>query len=215
MDRSWFADITVHPTSEGKLYVCVLEDACSNRIVSLSTRPRITSDLARNTLRYAIAARSPVGTIVHSERGAQFRSRAFATTLRSAGLHGRIGRAASAADNAAMESFFALMQTNALNRRRWDTRKQLRLAIRNWIQRDYHRRRRQAALAESPRQSWKRSTTLQQQPNQEGQRNSVQSPTPKSQQYRPSGGGRTKGRQCEKPFGRLRAMEDGRSLPRN
>lgn len=53
---------------------------------------------------------------------------------------------ASASENAVMESFFALLQKNVLNRRRWDTREQLRIAILTWIERNYHRRRRQAAL---------------------------------------------------------------------
>ena len=57
-----------------------------------------------------------------------------------------MGRVSSAADNAAMESFFSLLQFNVLNRRRWDTRDQLRLAIVSWIERTYHRRRRQRTL---------------------------------------------------------------------
>ena len=61
LDQAWFTDITEHPTSEGKLYVCAVKDACSNRIVGLSMGPRMTSDLACNALRYAIDARSPVG----------------------------------------------------------------------------------------------------------------------------------------------------------
>jgi transposase InsO family protein len=59
---------------------------------------------------------------------------------------GSMGQVGSAADNAAMESFFSLLQKNVLNRRRWATREQLRLAIVTWIERTYHRRRRQAAL---------------------------------------------------------------------
>ena len=57
-----------------------------------------------------------------------------------------MGRVGAAGDNAAMESFFALLQKNVLNRRPWDTRDQLRLAIITWIERTYHRRRRQRAL---------------------------------------------------------------------
>ncbi len=57
-----------------------------------------------------------------------------------------MGRVASSADNAAMESFFALLQKNVLDTRRWDTRQQLRLAIVTWIERTYHRRRRQRPL---------------------------------------------------------------------
>ena len=59
---------------------------------------------------------------------------------------GSMGRVGSAADNAAMESFFALLQKNVLNRRPWATRDELRIAIVTWIERTYHRRRRQAAL---------------------------------------------------------------------
>jgi transposase InsO family protein len=66
--------------------------------------------------------------------------------LRNNGLIGSMGRVASAGDNAAMESFFALLQKNVLNRRQWVTREELRLAIVTWIERTYHRRRRQRAL---------------------------------------------------------------------
>ncbi|MGL1831752.1 UNVERIFIED_CONTAM: transposase, partial [Acinetobacter sp. HSTU-ASm16] len=66
--------------------------------------------------------------------------------LREAGLLGSMGRVASSQDNAAMESFFALLQKNVLNSRRWDTRDELRIAIVTWIERIYHRRRRQHRL---------------------------------------------------------------------
>ena len=61
-------------------------------------------------------------------------------------LTGSMGRVASAADNAAMESFFALLQKNVLDRHSWATREELRIAIVTWIERTYHRKRRQAAL---------------------------------------------------------------------
>jgi putative transposase len=76
----------------------------------------------------------------------QFRSRKFHQALARHGLIGSMGNVASAADNAAMESFFALLQRNVLDRRRWDTRDQLRIAILTWIERTYHRRRRQVRL---------------------------------------------------------------------
>ena len=59
---------------------------------------------------------------------------------------GSMGRVGAAGDNAAMESFFSLRQKNVLDRRRWDTREELRIAIVTWIERTYHRRRRQTAL---------------------------------------------------------------------
>ncbi len=77
---------------------------------------------------------------------AQFRSRKFLRALTRHGLTGSMGRVASCGDNAAMESFFALLQKNVLDRRSWGTRDELRLAIVTWIERTYHRRRRQARL---------------------------------------------------------------------
>jgi putative transposase len=146
-DRTWLTDITEHRTSEGKLYLCAIKDVYSNRIVGYSMSARMTAELAVSALRNAIALRSPAGTVVvHSDRGSQFRSAAFIHTLRSSGLTGSMGRVGACGDNAAMESFFALLQKNVLDRHRWDSREQLRLAIITWIERTYHRRRRQRRL---------------------------------------------------------------------
>jgi putative transposase len=106
----------------------------------------MTARLAVDALANAVALRHPSGTVVHSDRGSQFRSHAYLRALRGAGLHGSMGRVGACTDNAAMESFFSLLQNNVLNRRRWATREQLRLAIVVWIQRTYHRRRRQDSL---------------------------------------------------------------------
>jgi putative transposase len=142
----WLTDISEHPTGEGKLYLCAIKDVCSNRIVGYSMHHRMTAALAVSALRNAIALRSPDGTIVHSDRGSQFRSHAFVRTLRHHGLVGSMGRVGACGDNAAMESFFSLLQKNVLDRRRWTTREELRIAIITWIERTYHRRRRQRAL---------------------------------------------------------------------
>jgi len=147
LDAVWLTDITEHPTLEGKLYVCSIKDCCSNRIVGYAIGERMTAQLAVNALRSAIARRRPDGTvIVHSDRGGQFRARAFRAVLTAAGLQGSMGRVASAADNAAMESFHALLQKNVLNQRRWRTRAELRYEIITWIEHTYNRRRRQRAL---------------------------------------------------------------------
>ncbi len=85
--------------------------------------------------------------MVHSDRGGQFRSTAFRAVLAAAELTGSMGRVSSAGDNAAMESFFALIQKNVLNRRRvWRTRAELRYEIVFWIEHTYNRRRRQRSL---------------------------------------------------------------------
>jgi len=147
VDAVWLTDITEHPTLEGKLYCCAIKDICSNRIVGYALGERMTAQLATSALRAAIARRQPHGTVVvHSDRGSQFRSRAFRAVLKSAELTGSMGRVASAGDNAAMESFFSLLQKNVLDRRRWRTRDELRYAIITWIEHTYNRRRRQRVL---------------------------------------------------------------------
>ena len=70
-NQLWLTDITEHPTAEGKLYLCAVKDACSNRIVGYSIDSRMTAELAVNALRNALALRGAVGTIVHSDRGSQ------------------------------------------------------------------------------------------------------------------------------------------------
>jgi transposase InsO family protein len=147
-DVVWLTDITEHPTVEGKLYVCAIKDVFSNRIVGYALGDRMTAKLAVTALRSAIARRQPDGTvIVHSDRGGQFRSRAFRATLKANGLTGSMGRVAAAGDNAAMESFYALLQENVLDRRRrWRTRSELAYEIVVWIEHTYNRRRRQRAL---------------------------------------------------------------------
>jgi putative transposase len=142
----WYADITEHLTDEGKLYLCALKDACSGRIVGYSMDGRMKASLAAAALRNAIALRGPTSAVVHSDRGGQFRSKKFVRLLRGSGLTGSMGRTGACADNAAMESFFSLLQLNVLDRKRWATREELRLAIVTWIERTYHRRRRQRGL---------------------------------------------------------------------
>ncbi|MCW1250085.1 IS3 family transposase, partial [Acaricomes phytoseiuli] len=149
--RLWLADITEHWTGEGKLYLCAIKDAHSNRIVGYSIDARMKSSLAVDALNNAIAMRRAAGTevagcVLHTDRGSQFRSRKFVHTINRHGMVGSMGRVGAAGDNAAMESFFALLQKNVLDRRPWATREQPRTAIVKWIERTYHRRRRQASL---------------------------------------------------------------------
>jgi transposase InsO family protein len=89
----------------------------------------MTADLAVSALRNAIRLRNPQGTVVHSDRGSQFRSTAFVRTSKNNDLVGSMGRVATAGDNAAMESFHALLQKNVLNTQGWETREELRLTI--------------------------------------------------------------------------------------
>jgi len=149
-NRLWLTDITEHPTGEGKLYLCAIKDLYAGRIVGYSMAGRMQASLAVNALEQAVARRGGTdvvaGCIVHSDRGSQFRSALFQDALTAHGLIGSMGQVGAAGDNAAMESFFALLQKNVLDRRDWDTRDDLRAGIITWIERAYHRRRRQVRL---------------------------------------------------------------------
>ena len=121
-DQVWVTDLIDHPTAEGKLYCCAIKDLFSNRIVGDALDERMTAQLAVTALRTAVARRQPNGVVVvHSGRGSQFRARSIRAVLAAAGLQGSMGRVASAGDNAAMESWHALLQRNVLDRRRWRT----------------------------------------------------------------------------------------------
>lgn len=164
INELWLTDIppqaggappSEHWTDEGRLYLCAIKDVFSGRIVGYSISDRMKARLAVNALDNAMSQRrDAAGCIVHSDRGSQFRSRKFVHALNRHHLIGSMGKVGAAGDNAAMESFFALLQKNVLVRKRWRTREELRIAIippqaggaPTWIERTYHRRRRQARL---------------------------------------------------------------------
>lgn len=150
-NQLWLTDLTEHWTNEGKLYLCAIKDVWSNRIVGYSIADRMESKIAVDALNNAVARRSVdglgvLGCRLHSDRGSQFRARKLQQELWRHQMLGSMGQVGSAGDNAAMESFFALLQKNVLNRRTWQTREELRIAIVTWIERTYHRRRRQDRL---------------------------------------------------------------------
>lgn len=150
-NQVWLSDITEHWTNEAKLYLCAVKDVYSGRIVGCSISDRTKSSLAVAALDSAVARRRAdgvdvAGCIVHTDRGSQFRSRKFVHAIHRHGLAGSMDRVGAAGDDAAMESFFALLQKNVLDRRPWSTREALRIAVVTWIERAYHRRRRQDRL---------------------------------------------------------------------
>ena len=146
-NQLWLSDITEHRTREGKLYVCAIKDVFSNRIVGWAIDERMKARLVVAAIEMAVARRGDVaGCILHSDRGSQFRARKVHRALARHGMVGSMGQVGSAGDNAAMESFFALLQKNVLDRRSWTARDDLRIEIITWIERTYHRRRRQPRL---------------------------------------------------------------------
>jgi transposase InsO family protein len=153
-NKLWVTDITEHPTGEGKLYLCGIKDMYSNRLVGYSINSTMKDKLAVKALSNAVmwrrrAGQYPTGCVIHSDRGSQFRSHRFVKEIARHGMIGSMGRVGACGDNAAMESFFALLQKNVLDRQEWATREELRIAIVDWIERTYHRRRRQVRLNHS------------------------------------------------------------------
>ncbi len=147
LDERWVGDITEHPTLEGKLYLATFKDLCSNKIVGYAIGPRMPAALAVRALRNAARRRDTDGTIVHTDRGSQYRANKFVSELKVHGMVGSMGRVGACGDNASAESFFALLQKNVLNSRPvWATRAELEHAIVSWIERTYHRRRKQRRL---------------------------------------------------------------------
>jgi transposase InsO family protein len=143
----WFTDITEHPTREGKLYCCVVLDAFSRLVVGWSIEPTQTTLLVLNALGMATRRREHRdGLVIHSDRGVQFTSWAFSQRVRDAGIAPSIGAVGSCFDNAMMEAFWARMQVELLNRRRWRTRVELATAIHDYIERFHNTRRRHSAL---------------------------------------------------------------------
>lgn len=146
-DRLWVTDITQHRTSEGWVYLAVVLDAWSRRVVGWAISDRVTTDIVIDALDMArMRRRGARGTVVHSDRGAQYTSWVFGHRLRQAGLLGSMGRIASGLDNAVAESFFGSMQIELLDRKPWTTRQQLASAMFEWIEAFYNPTRRHSAL---------------------------------------------------------------------
>jgi putative transposase len=146
-DRLWMTDITEHPTREGKLYCCAVIDAFSRMVVGWSIDSSQTGLLVTNALGMAIRRRSPGSeSIIHSDRGVQFASWVFSQKVRDAGLAPSIGAVGAPFDNAMVEAFWARMQVELLNRKRWKTRVELATAMHDYIEIWHNTRRRHSAL---------------------------------------------------------------------
>lgn len=148
-DRLWVADITEHPTREGKVYLAVVLDAWSRRVVGWSIADHLRTELVVDALDMACWRRKPdpdSGLIHHADHGTQYTSWAFGQRLRAAGLLGSMGTVGDALDNAMAESFFATLQLELLDRKTWTTRRQLAQAIFEYIEAFYNPERRHTSI---------------------------------------------------------------------
>ena len=146
-DRLWVSDITEHATAGGRVYLGVVLDAWSRRVVGWSIADHLRSELVVDALQMAIWRRQPPeGTVVHSDHGTQYTSWAFGRRLRAAGLLGSMGTIGDAYDNAVAESFFATLQLELLDRHHWTSRDELASAIFEWIEVFYNPQRRHSSV---------------------------------------------------------------------
>jgi putative transposase len=143
-DRLWMMDVTEHPTDEGKVYLAVVLDAFSRRVVGWSIADHIRSELVVDALQLAVwRRRPPKGKIIaHSDHGSTYTSWAFGRRLRSAGLLGSMGSVGDCFDNSVVESFFGSLQLELLDQQHWSSRRELAQAIFEWIECWYNPKRR-------------------------------------------------------------------------
>lgn len=146
-NRAWFADITYARTHQGWIYLAVVMDIWSRRIVGCSMAPRMAAELADDALRMAIARRRPPrGCIHHSDHGSQYTSLLLGKTMRAAGIRPSMGSISSPWDNAAMESLMGLIKAECVHARTFETRDQAALEIFEYIECFYNRVRIHSAL---------------------------------------------------------------------
>lgn len=145
-DRLWVADITYIPTWSGFLYLAVVEDAWSRRVVGWSMASHLRTELVLDALDMAIRRRRPVGVIHHSDHGTQYTSIGFGKRCREAGVRPSMGSVGDCYDNALCESFFATLECELLDRRVFHTRDEARRAVFEFIEGWYNPHRRHSAL---------------------------------------------------------------------
>lgn len=145
-DRLWVADITYVPTWEGFLYLAAVEDAWSRRIVGWAMRTDLRTQLVLDALEMAIRQRKPQEVVHHSDQGTQYTSVAFGARCRQTGVTPSMGSVGDAYDNALVESFFATLETELIDRHTFHTHTEARTAIFEFIEGWYNPWRRHSYL---------------------------------------------------------------------
>jgi putative transposase len=146
-DRLWVADITFVPTARGFVYLAVVMDAFSRTVVGWSMRRHLLTELVTSALGMAITHRAPrPGLIHHSDQGSQYTSTALRQQSAQAGIALSMGRRGDAYDNALVESFFATLECELIDRRRFAGEEDAELKVFRFIETFYNRRRRHSSL---------------------------------------------------------------------
>ena len=145
-NQLWVADITSIPTGEGVLYLAVVVDAFSRRVVGWAMAARMKTQLVLDALEMAIRQRRPKGVIHHSDHGSQYTSIDFGRRCRKAGIRPSMGSVGDCFDNALCESFFATLECELLDRSELPTRADARQAVFDFIEGWYNLHRLHSSL---------------------------------------------------------------------
>jgi putative transposase len=148
LDKVWTSDITYLNTDQGWLYLRAVRDGCSRRVLGWAVEDHMRTDLVESALSMAVTMRGhlPGQVIFHADRGTQYTSGQLARFARRHGIAQSVGRTGVCWDNAQAESFWSTMKSEFYHRYYWPTKDAARLAVGDWIERVYNRRRRHSKL---------------------------------------------------------------------
>ena len=165
-DQLWVADMTYVPTWVGFVYLAVVLDVWSRRVVGWAIGDNMTTDLVLSALNMALAQRKPEQVIHHSDQGSQYTSLAFGNRCRQMGVTPSMGTVGDAYDNAMAESFFATLECELIAPKTFETRSQARMALFTWIEGWYNPRRRHSGLGYKSPMNFERIKLTQEPANQ-------------------------------------------------
>ncbi len=148
LDGVWTSDITYLRTGEGWLYLCAVRDGCSRRVIGWAIDEHLHTDLVEDAVAMAVAMRGELAAqvVFHADRGCQYTSAQLARFARKHDLARSVGRTGVCWDNAQQESFWATMKVEFYDRYLWPTKAAAKLAVGDWIERVYNRRRRHSSI---------------------------------------------------------------------
>lgn len=148
LDAVWISDITYLATGQGWLYLCVVRDACSRRVLGWSIEDHMRAELVTAALAMAVAVRGsrPERVVFHADRGSQYTSAEVADFARDHGLLCSVGASGVCWDNAMAESFWATLKVEFYYRRTWHSKSEAVREVTRWISQVYNARRRHSAL---------------------------------------------------------------------
>lgn len=145
-DRLWVADITYVPTWEGFVYLAVVLDVWSRKVVGWAMQDHMHTELVLEALNSALAQRQPLQVVHHSDHGCQYTSYAFGQRCQQMNVVSSMGTVGDAYDNAMAESFFATLERELLSRRRFKTHAEAKTAVFEWLEGWYNLHRRHSSL---------------------------------------------------------------------